>query len=70
MISLILEIIIEIKLNLSSSLRANLESNCEKRTLNSIMKETEKNLALRVEDSDSADSFLVYGRGIYYRVEG
>jgi len=31
-----------------------------------LMKETEKNLALRVEDSDSADSFLVYGRGIYH----
>ncbi|MBK8609659.1 MAG: translational GTPase TypA [Chitinophagaceae bacterium] len=31
-----------------------------------LMKETEKNLALRVEDSDSADSFLVYGRGILH----
>jgi GTP-binding protein len=30
------------------------------------MKETEKNLALRVEDSDNADSFLVYGRGILH----
>jgi GTP-binding protein len=30
------------------------------------MKETEKNLALRVEDSDSADSFLVFGRGILH----
>jgi GTP-binding protein len=30
------------------------------------MKETEKNLALRVEDTDSADSFLVYGRGILH----
>lgn len=31
-----------------------------------LMKETEKNLALRVEDTDSADSFLVYGRGILH----
>jgi GTP-binding protein len=31
-----------------------------------IMKETEKNLALRVEDTDSADSFLVFGRGILH----
>ncbi len=31
-----------------------------------LMKETEKNLALRVEDSESADSFLVYGRGILH----
>ena len=31
-----------------------------------LFKETEKNLALRVEDSDSADSFLVYGRGILH----
>jgi GTP-binding protein len=31
-----------------------------------LMKETEKNLALRVEDADSADSFLVYGRGILH----
>ncbi|HRB31052.1 MAG TPA: translational GTPase TypA [Ferruginibacter sp.] len=31
-----------------------------------LMKETEKNLALRVEDSDSADSFSVYGRGILH----
>jgi GTP-binding protein len=31
-----------------------------------LMKETEKNLALRVEDSDSADSFNVYGRGILH----
>ncbi|HQW82935.1 MAG TPA: translational GTPase TypA [Ferruginibacter sp.] len=31
-----------------------------------LMKETEKNLALRVEDSDSADSFIVYGRGILH----
>ncbi|HLX92096.1 MAG TPA: translational GTPase TypA [Puia sp.] len=31
-----------------------------------LVKETEKNLALRVEDTDSADSFLVYGRGILH----
>ncbi len=31
-----------------------------------LMKETEKNLALKVEDSDNADSFLVYGRGILH----
>ena len=31
-----------------------------------LMKETEKNLALRVEDSDSADSLLVFGRGILH----
>lgn len=31
-----------------------------------LMKETEKNLALRVEDSDNADSFNVYGRGILH----
>jgi len=31
-----------------------------------LMKEIEKNLALRVEDTDSADSFLVYGRGILH----
>ena len=31
-----------------------------------LFKETEKNLALRVEDTDSADSFLVYGRGILH----
>lgn len=31
-----------------------------------LMKETEKNLALRVEDANSADSFLVYGRGILH----
>lgn len=29
-------------------------------------KELEKNLALRVQDTDSADSFLVYGRGILH----
>ncbi|SFE70243.1 GTP-binding protein [Chitinophaga sp. CF118] len=31
-----------------------------------LMKETEKNLALRVLDTDSADSFMVYGRGILH----
>jgi GTP-binding protein len=31
-----------------------------------LMKETEKNLALRVEDSENADSFLVFGRGILH----
>ena len=31
-----------------------------------LYKETEKNLALKVEDTDSADSFLVYGRGILH----
>ncbi|HEX6333444.1 MAG TPA: translational GTPase TypA [Flavisolibacter sp.] len=31
-----------------------------------LMKETEKNLALRVEDTDSADSFMVFGRGILH----
>jgi GTP-binding protein len=31
-----------------------------------LMKETEKNLALRVMDTDSGDSFLVYGRGILH----
>ncbi|MFT3979005.1 MAG: translational GTPase TypA [Ferruginibacter sp.] len=31
-----------------------------------LMKETEKNLALRVEDSDGGDSFIVYGRGILH----
>ncbi len=31
-----------------------------------LYKETEKNLAMRVEDTDSADSFLVYGRGILH----
>jgi GTP-binding protein len=31
-----------------------------------LMKETEKNLAMKVEDSDSADSFLVFGRGILH----
>ena len=31
-----------------------------------LFKETEKNLALRVEETNSADSFLVYGRGILH----
>ncbi|MFL9482156.1 translational GTPase TypA [Chitinophagaceae bacterium LWZ2-11] len=31
-----------------------------------LMKETEKNLALKVLDTDSGDSFLVYGRGILH----
>jgi GTP-binding protein len=31
-----------------------------------LIKETEKNLAMRVEDTDSGDSFLVYGRGILH----
>ncbi|PWT77478.1 MAG: translational GTPase TypA [Bacteroidetes bacterium] len=31
-----------------------------------LIKETEKNLALRVEDTDSADGFLVFGRGILH----
>jgi GTP-binding protein len=31
-----------------------------------LMKETEKNLALKVSDTESADSFLVYGRGILH----
>ncbi len=31
-----------------------------------LMKETEKNLALRVLDTDNADSFLVFGRGILH----
>lgn len=31
-----------------------------------LIAETEKNLALRVEDTDSADKFLVYGRGILH----
>ncbi|MBL0181094.1 MAG: translational GTPase TypA [Chitinophagaceae bacterium] len=31
-----------------------------------LMKETEKNLALRVEDTDGADSFQVFGRGILH----
>jgi GTP-binding protein len=31
-----------------------------------LMKETEKNLALRVESTDSEDKFIVYGRGILH----
>jgi GTP-binding protein len=31
-----------------------------------LYKETEKNLAMRVEDTDAPDSFLVYGRGILH----
>lgn len=31
-----------------------------------LMKETEKNLALRVEDTENGDAFLVYGRGILH----
>jgi GTP-binding protein len=31
-----------------------------------LYKETEKNLALRVEETDSPDSYLVYGRGILH----
>ncbi|HYQ59206.1 MAG TPA: GTP-binding protein, partial [Draconibacterium sp.] len=31
-----------------------------------LFKETEKNLALRVEETDSADRFMVYGRGILH----
>jgi len=31
-----------------------------------LMKETEKNLALRVEDTESPDAFMVYGRGILH----
>jgi GTP-binding protein len=31
-----------------------------------LMKETEKNLALKVEDTDAGDSFLVFGRGILH----
>ena len=31
-----------------------------------LLKETEKNLAMKVEETDSADSFLVYGRGILH----
>ncbi|RXK80949.1 translational GTPase TypA [Filimonas effusa] len=31
-----------------------------------LMKETEKNLALRVKDTDNGDTFLVYGRGILH----
>jgi GTP-binding protein len=31
-----------------------------------LLKETEKNLALKVEETDSPDSYLVYGRGILH----
>ncbi len=31
-----------------------------------LFKETEKNLAMRVEETDSADSYLVFGRGILH----
>lgn len=31
-----------------------------------LMKETEKNLAMKVEDTESGDAFLVYGRGILH----
>ena len=31
-----------------------------------LMKETEKNLALKVQDTDEGDSFIVYGRGILH----
>lgn len=31
-----------------------------------LYRETEKNLAMRVEETDSADSYLVYGRGILH----
>ena len=31
-----------------------------------LYKETEKNLALRVQDTDKEDTFLVYGRGILH----
>ncbi|MGO2102651.1 MAG: translational GTPase TypA [Psychroflexus halocasei] len=31
-----------------------------------LMKELEKNLALRVEETDSADKFIVYGRGVMH----
>src|SRR5690606_30181099 len=31
-----------------------------------LMKETEKNLALKVVDNDNGDSFMVYGRGILH----
>lgn len=31
-----------------------------------LMKETEKNLAMKVEETDSSDRFLVYGRGILH----
>jgi len=31
-----------------------------------LMKETEKNLALKVQDTDNGDTFMVYGRGILH----
>lgn len=31
-----------------------------------LLKETEKNIALRVEETDSPDSFMVYGRGVLH----
>ena len=31
-----------------------------------MFKETEKNLALRVEETDSEDKFIVYGRGVLH----
>lgn len=31
-----------------------------------LYKETEKNLAMRVEETDSPDAYLVYGRGILH----
>lgn len=31
-----------------------------------LMKETEKNLALRVDDTDTEDKFMVYGRGVLH----
>lgn len=31
-----------------------------------LMKETEKNLAMKIEETDSSDRFLVYGRGILH----
>ncbi len=31
-----------------------------------LMKETEKNLALKIEETNSADSFMVYGRGVLH----
>ncbi len=31
-----------------------------------LFKETEKNLALRVEETDSEDKFIVFGRGILH----
>ena len=31
-----------------------------------LFRETEKNLAMRVEETDSADTFIVYGRGILH----